>query len=147
MKSNAAKNILLSFTLIMGIFLTLTAESATISGTLGPALMATDSYAFTCPTGTTQSRIRVMDLNTVRNSLATVVATFGEDGSPTLAVSDSESTSTGSVFATNTLDGPGIYAVVVNKTAINVEDYSIEAQCLNALGVSLVTRLIPKTNQ
>jgi hypothetical protein len=123
-------------------------HAASVSGTLGTSLMAVDSYAFTCPTGTVSSRIRVMDLNTIRNSLANVFAAFGEKGTPTLSVSDSESTSTGSAFVTNTVDGSGVFSLVVNKSASGTEDYSVEVQCLNASGtvLAMATPII-KTNQ
>jgi hypothetical protein len=147
MKITSKKTIGLAFGLIAGLLTTLTAEAASVSGTLGTSIVAADSYAFTCPTGTTKSRIRVMDLNTIRNSVATVYATFGEDGSPTLSVADTESTSTGSANITNILDGPGNYNLVVNKSAANVDDYIVTGECLNSAGTLLPVSLILKTNQ
>jgi hypothetical protein len=123
-------------------------NAATVSGTLGTSATMVDSYSFSCPTGTVSSRIRVMDLNGIRNSLASVFASFGEKGSPTLTVSDSESTSTGSAFVTNTVDGPGLYSLVVVKSASGTEDYSVEVQCLNSQGASLaIAAPLIKTNQ
>jgi hypothetical protein len=141
------KTIAVTITLLTGCVLSLTAEAAAISGTLGTSIVAADSYTFTCPTGTTQSRIRVMDLNTITNRTATVYARFGEDGSPTLTVFDTESTSTGSANAINTSDGPGIYNLVVNKSTVNLEDYVVVAECLNSLGTLLPVTLTLKTNQ
>lgn len=147
MKSYKVKTKTMAFILLAGLAFYLNVEANQVTGTLGTSSAAADTYTFTCPTGTTQARVRVMDLNTRLNTAATVFATFGEDGNPTLAVSDTESTSTGSVYATNTLDGPGIYSVVVNKSAANLEDYIVDAQCLNNLGTSIPVALILKTNQ
>jgi hypothetical protein len=131
------KTITLAFTLLAGVVASLTTEAATVSGTLGTSIVAADSYAFTCPpTVTAKVQIRVMDLNPIRNSLATVYATIGKDGSPTSTVADTESTPTGSAPATNT-DGPGIYSLVVNKSATGTEDYTVELLCLNSLGKPL----------
>ena len=103
---------------------------------------------FTCPTGTIHSRIRIMDLNTIVNLNAIVYATFGEDGNPSLTASDTESTSTGSLFATNSLDGPGNYSLIVRKSAINADDYVVEAQCLNSSGAIIgPLRLVTQINQ
>jgi hypothetical protein len=147
MKITSKKTIGLAFGLIAGLLTTLTAEAASVSGTLGTSIVAADSYAFTCPTGTTKSRIRVMDLNTITNRTATVFATFGKKGSPTLAVADTESTSTGSTNITNPIDGAGIYGLVVNKSAVNAEDYIVTVECLNSAGTLLPVSLILKTNQ
>ncbi|MEQ1546221.1 hypothetical protein [Methyloglobulus sp.] len=141
------KAITLAFTLLAGVVASLTTEAATVSGTLGTSIVAADSYAFTCPTVTAKVQINVMDLNTIRNSLATVYATIGKDGSPTSTVADTESTPTGSAPATNT-DGQGIYSLVVNKSTTGTEDYTVQLLCLNSLGKPL-TLANPqiKTNQ
>ncbi len=124
-----------------------TAEAASVSGTLGMSAAATDTYTFTCPKGTAQSRVRIMDMNTIFNSAATVYATFGEDANPTLTALDTESTSTGSQFSTNTSDGPGIYALTVHKSAADLEDYIVEAQCIDSLGVETPVKLFFRLNQ
>lgn len=140
MKLETVKTIVLAFTLVAGGVAPFTAKAIQVSGTLGTSLVSVDAYAFTCPSGTVQVRARVFDLNTVLNSAATVYATFGKDSVPTLTVFDTESTSTSSPWATNTADGPGIYSLVVRKSAANPEDYIIEAQCLDS---SLVTAIGP----
>jgi hypothetical protein len=149
MKLKTVKIIVLAFSLVAGGVASFTAKAIQVSGTLGTSLVSADAYTFTCPSGTVQARTRVFDLNTVLNSAATVYATFGEDGSPTLTVSDTESTSTSSPWATNTADGPGNYALVVRKSAANPEDYIIEAQCLDSSLVTVIgpPKLVLQINQ
>jgi hypothetical protein len=142
------KTIVMAFILIAGAIASLTAEAIQVSGSLGASLVAVDAYTFTCPSGTVRVRARVFDSNTIANLAATVYATFGEDGSPTLSVLDNETTSASSPWATNTSDGLGIYALVVRKTAVKLEDYVVETQCLNSLGAVIgPTKLITKINQ
>jgi hypothetical protein len=147
MKTEILKIISLSIMAIINSVASLSVDAAQVSGTLGTSSAAADTYTFTCPTGTTQSRIRVMDLNTISNLTSTVFATFGEDANPTLTVSDTESTSTGSLFVTNTSDGPGIYALTVHKSAANSDDYIVEAQCLSSLGADIPIKLFFRINQ
>jgi hypothetical protein len=147
MKSKTMQTMAMAFALVTGNLTALTAEAASITGTLGASTLSADTYTFTCPVGTVQSRIRVMDLNAILNLAATVYVTFGEDGSPTYAAADNESTTTGSPFVSNTLDRDGIYALTVRKSAVNPDDYIVEGRCLNALGADLATKLILKSNQ
>ncbi|KJV05981.1 hypothetical protein [Methylocucumis oryzae] len=118
-----------------------------VTGSLGEALEAVDVYSFTCPSGTTEAKIRVIDLNTIFNSAAVVYASFGKDSNPTLTVFDSESTSTSSAWISNSSDGSGTYGLVVRKNATNSEDYGVEALCLDStqttvLGPRKLTRQI-----
>ncbi|NOU23817.1 MAG: hypothetical protein HOO93_18880 [Methyloglobulus sp.] len=149
MKFKTVKTIGLAVIAIAGLIITLTAEAAPRSGMLGTSAAAADSYTFSCPTGTLRSRIRVMDLTTIANRTATVFATFGEDGRPPVppAVSDTESTSTGSANAINTLNGSGLYTLVVNKSAAGKEDYAVVAECQNSSGTYISVTLTLKTNQ
>jgi hypothetical protein len=148
MKFKTVKTIVMAFTLIAGVIASLTAEAIQVSGKLGTSLVAVDTYTFRCPPRTVQVRVRVMDPKTIINLASTVHATFGKDGSPTLTVLDTESTSTSSPWATNTVDGSGNYALVVRKSASNPEDYFVEARCLNGLGTVIgPTGLIPQINQ
>jgi hypothetical protein len=137
-----------AFSLIVGLLVTSTGQAAQVTGSLGSSLVSADALTFTCPTGTIHSRIRIMDLNTIVNLNAIVYATFGEDGNPSLTASDTESTSTGSLFVTNSLDGPGNYSLIVRKSAINADDYVVEAQCLNSSGAIIgPLRLVTQINQ
>jgi hypothetical protein len=147
MKTKTLKIISISILAITGSVASLSVDAVQVSGTLGTSSAAIDTYTFTCPTGTAQSRVRVMDLNTILNTTATVFATFGEDANPTLTASDTESTTTGSLFVTNRLDGPGIYALIVHKSAANQEDYIVEAQCLSSLGADIPVKLFFRINQ
>jgi hypothetical protein len=149
MKFKTVKTLAMAFSLITGVSFSLAAEAIQVSGMLGTSLVAVDGYTFTCPSGTVQVRARVFDLNTILNSAATVYATFGKDGNPTLTVFDTESTSTSSPWATNTADGLGNYALVVRKSASNPEDYIIEAQCLDSSLVTIIgpPKLILQINQ
>ncbi|MBK8816785.1 MAG: hypothetical protein IPN42_15330 [Methylococcaceae bacterium] len=148
MKFKTVNTIISAFSLIVGLVATSTGQAAQVTGSLGSSLVSADTWTFTCPTGTIQSRIRIMDLNTTVNLNAIVYATFGEDGNPSLTVSDSESTSTGSAFATNTSDGPGNYSLLVRKSAINTDDYVAEAQCLDSSGAVIgPLRLVAQINQ
>lgn len=148
MNFKKGKTTVMAVTLITGIVASLSAKAIQMSGTLGASLVAVDAYSFTCASGTVQARVRIFDMNGILNLASTVYSTFGEDGSPTLTVFDTESTGTSSPWATNTADGPGNYALVVRKSAANSEDYVVEAQCLNTIGqVNGPVRLIFQINQ
>jgi len=143
------KILFMAFILLSGLVTSLTVEAVTASGTLGSSTVALDAWRFTCPTGTAQSRVRVMDNNGTLNTAATVFVSFGEDGVPTWFVSDTESTTSASAWATNTSDGSGNYVLVVNKSAAGLEDYTVEAQCLDSSLVTVIgpSRLFPQINE
>jgi hypothetical protein len=132
MKIRAMKTIVLFAVAIAGAGLGLPAQALQVPGRLGVSPYAVDVYSFACATGTTKARIRVFDTKTVANLAATVFATFGEDGIPTLQVSDTESIDTSSAWASNVADGPGNYALTIAKSASNPEDYVVEVQCLDS---------------
>ena len=149
MNYKLAKTMAKTFTLFLGVVVALTAEAASVTGALGSSAVALDAWRFTCPTGTVQSRVRVMDNNGTLNTAATVFVSFGEDAAPTWFVSDTESTSTSSPWATNTSDGPGNYVLVVNKSAAGLEDYTVEAQCLDSSLVTVIgpSRIFAQVNE
>jgi hypothetical protein len=133
MNFKTVKTIIKVIILCAGGVASLSAEAIQVAGTLGTSSVVVDAWIFPCPSGTTQARIRVFDINTINNSAATVFATFGKDGNPTLTVSDTESTPTSSPWATNTADGAGNYALVVRRSGSGAEDYVIDGECLNSL--------------
>ncbi len=128
------KAITLTLALLAGCTISLTVKAATVPGTLGSAYYSTDVWTFACGTGTTKVQIRVTDGRNPINSLAAVYASFAEDGSPTLTVADTESTTLPSSWSINTTDGSGTYVLVIRKSAAGMEDYLAEALCLNSLG-------------
>lgn len=131
------KAITLTLTLLAGCTISLTVKAATVLGTLGSASYSTDVLTFSCGTGTTKAQIRVTDGRNPINSPAGIYASFAEDGSPTLAVADTESTTSPSSWAINTTDGPGTYVMAIRKSAVGMEDYLAEALCLNSVGSAI----------
>lgn len=132
MKTRAMKTIVLFSFFIAGAGLSYPAQALQISGRLGVSPNAVDVYSFACATGTTKTRIRVFDTKKVANLEATVFATFGKDGNPSLQVSDTESLDSSSAWASNVADGPGNYALAIAKSKPNPEDYVVEVQCLDS---------------
>ena len=120
--------------LMAGIMTSLTAQALTVTGTLGTASFSADAWTFACPTGTTRVQMRVKDGRNPINTLATVYASYAEDGSPTLTAADTDSDDIFSSWIINTSDGPGNYILVLRKVGSNMEDYAAEMQCLNSLG-------------
>jgi len=149
MKTNTFKRIVLALIGFVGVSTSITAQAIQISGTLGVSSVAVDSYSFTCPTGTTRVGIRVTDTTKIVNLAATIYATFGEDGSPTLSAFDNDNTSAASPVVINTVDGPGNYVLVVSKSAFTKQDdYLIDVQCQNRLKAVIgPARLITHINQ
>lgn len=117
-------------TLIAGLVTAVRAEAITQPGALGVSLIALDVYAFTCPAGTAQVSVSITDGLAISNS-ALVSVTFAEDGNPILTSTNNERVAP--KLVTNTVDGAGIYALAVRKTASGREDYSVQALCLDRL--------------
>lgn len=115
----------------------LPAHAAAMAGSLGTASYAADAWNFVCGTGTTKVQVRVTDGRNPVNTLASVYASFAEDGNPTLTTVDTESTTLPSPWVINTSDGPGTYLLIARKTGAGMEDYVAEAVCLNSLGATI----------
>lgn len=130
------------------------AHALRVSGTftstaVSNAPVASKAYTFVCPTGTVQARMRVLDLPTIQNGAATVYATFGKDGSPTLTTLDTDSSTAWSPWMANTLDRNGAYLLVITKSGLGQEDFIAEVICLDSTLVNVIgpTTITLQVNQ
>ena len=114
---------------------------------LGAPGNAVDTWTFVCPIATAQVRVRVFDNNPFNNLAAQVQVAFGEDGNPTLQVTDPTEGGAPSVWANNNVDGPGLYNMAIKKTAGGNEAYIAQAECLNVVGAIFNPVLTLRINQ
>ena len=146
------KTMIMAFVLLGGLALSLTAEAVKVTGTLAnttrPSLAAVDSWRLTCPVGTAQVLAQITDNNNFPNTAALVYVSLGKEAISTSFTFDNEGGGSSSpITKTTTPTIATTFAVVVSKSALNAEDYTVEVRCLNSSLADLTASFVQQINE
>ena len=142
MRSTFFKNACASASLVLAVGHTPIALAHVQGGSLGQPAQATDLYTVTCSTPTFRLRTRVKD-NTAGLSLVQVQT---RKGSATNSTDPSGGNTAYSPVVYNN-SGTGAYNVLVDKTTIGMNSYTLEYHCETAAGGHTGTSITTNQNQ
>lgn len=144
MKTTTLKKSLMAASLLAAAGFIGTASAHTQTGSLGTTATATDYYQVTCGTGTTKLYLRVSDTSASDSVLVSAQAQKG-----TVAINTTDPTGGDGVYSPSVTlsSSTGVYDVLVDKTAANTQNYTLEVHCQDNAGVEKSTTVVSKQNQ